>query len=156
MNEFYDPVEYILKPAGENMTYPKEDKDQIVQYLGIARNTAEVNAYYVLTQQVRVVTRTDLRPFSMERFLDPVAQNFIDTFNSKIKCLWKLDDEADVKHAAPTFPEFYHDLVPLENDEEIGPMTACLPDPDFSRHRNTISTSQRRSKFLLVTRRSYI
>ena len=30
MHDFYDPVEYILKPAGDNPTYPKEDKYQII------------------------------------------------------------------------------------------------------------------------------
>ena len=47
MHDFYDPVKHTLKPARENPTRPMEDMDQIGQYLGLACNTAEVNACYV-------------------------------------------------------------------------------------------------------------
>ena len=83
MNGFYDPFKYTLKADGENTTYPKEKKDQSGRYLGLACNAAEFNAYYVLTQQGRVVTRTDVRPFSVERLWYPVFQKRIKFFDKK-------------------------------------------------------------------------
>ena len=50
MHDFYYPVEYTIKPDGDNPTYPKEYNDQIVNYLDLSHNAAKVNAYYVLTQ----------------------------------------------------------------------------------------------------------
>ena len=66
MHDFYNRVEYTLNPAEENTTYPNQYKDQIGRQFGLSCNTADVNAYYVLTQQVRVVTRTDPRKFSAD------------------------------------------------------------------------------------------
>ena len=43
MHDLYDLVEYIINPAGENTNYPKENKDQILQYLSLARNAAKFN-----------------------------------------------------------------------------------------------------------------
>ena len=43
MHDFYDVAKYTLKPAGENPTYPKEDKGKNLQYLSLARNVAEVD-----------------------------------------------------------------------------------------------------------------
>ena len=131
MHDLYDPVKYTLKPTGENPTYPKEDKDQIGQYLSLSCNAAKVNAYYVLTQPDRVVTRMDVRPFSAERLWDPFVQKRIENFDSEIKRHWDLDDKADVQQAAPTFPEFYPNLMPWENDKELDPIPESPPDTDY-------------------------
>ena len=79
MYDFYDPVKYTIKTSRENPTYPKQDKDQIGRYVGLARNATKVNAYYFLTQQVRVVTHTVLCGAS----LGPCYTNHIDAFNRK-------------------------------------------------------------------------
>ena len=71
-----------------------------------------------------------MRPFSAERLWDPVIRKHIETFDSKINRRWKIDAEADVQQAAHTFPEFDPDLVPLENDKELGPIPNGLPNPD--------------------------
>ena len=96
IHDFYDTVEYTIKPTRENPTYPKKYKDQNGQYLGPTINASEVNASYVLTKQVSVITRTYVRLLSAERLQDPVVWKRIANFDSKIKRLWKLNDEADV------------------------------------------------------------
>ena len=131
MHDFYDLFKYNLKTAGENLTHPKEDKDQIGRYLSLARNAAKVNTYFFLTRHGCVVTMTDVPPLSVERLQDPVVLKLIDTFNREIKCRWKLNDDADVQQAAPTFPVYESDQVPWENDEGIGPISDGPPDPDF-------------------------
>ena len=73
IHDLYNPVKYNIRTSGENKTYPKEDKDQIGRYLILARNAAEVNAYYVLTQQEPVTTRMDVRPFYAEFLWDHVV-----------------------------------------------------------------------------------
>ena len=112
IHDLYNPVKYNIRTSRENKTYPKEDKDQNLRYLGLACNAAKVNAYYVLTQQGRVVNRMHVNPFSVERLPDPAVQNRIKTFDSVIKRHWKIDDEADIHQAPPTFPEFDPNLVP--------------------------------------------
>ena len=112
MYDFYKPIGYTIKPVGDNPTYPKEDKYRIGLYLSLACNAAKFNTYYVLSQKGRVVTRTEVSPFSVERHWDPVVRKLINTFDSKTKRRWKLDNDADVQKAAPTFPEFDTNLVP--------------------------------------------
>ena len=112
IHDLFDTVEYTLNPVGENPTYLKENKDQNGQYLGLARNTAKFNTYYSLTEQGRVITRTDARLFSAECLRDPVIKNCINTFNGKIKRPRKLNDEDDVQKAAPNLPAFDTDIVP--------------------------------------------
>ena len=73
IHDLYNPVKYNIRTSRENKTYPKEDKDQIGRYLILARNAAEVNAYYVLTQQEPVTTRMDVRPFYAEFLWDHVV-----------------------------------------------------------------------------------
>ena len=130
-HDFYDPVKFTPKTTGDNPTYLKENKDQIGRYLGLASNAPEVNAYYFLTQQGRVITRTDVRPFYVERLWYPVVQKHIDTFSREIKRHRKLDDKAEVQQDAPTFPTFDLDVVPRENDEKLGPVPYGPPNPGY-------------------------
>ena len=122
MHDLYDLVEYTTNPSGKNSTYLEEYNNQIKKCFDIARNAAKVNAYYFLTQQGRVVTWTGVRLFFVERLQVPVVRKRINTFDIKIKCGWKIDDEADVQQAAPTFLAFDSDLVPRKTDKELGPM----------------------------------
>ena len=46
------------------------------------------------------------------------------------KHIQKLDYKADVQKAAPTFPSFDPNLVPQENDKELGLMPDDPPNPD--------------------------
>ena len=112
VHDLYDPFGYIIKTARENLIYLKKDKVQIGIYLDLSRNPAEINAYYVLNQQGCIITRTDLRPFSADIIWGPIFRNHIETFDRKIKCCWKLDDETDIQQAAPTFPAFDTNLLP--------------------------------------------
>ena len=72
-----------------------------------------------------------MRPFSSERLRYPVFRNRIQDFDREIRRRWNLNDDADVQQATHTFPAFDPNLVPQENDEELGPMPDGPPDPDY-------------------------
>ena len=71
-----------------------------------------------------------MRSFSADHLQDPILRKHINTFDREIKRRWKIDDKASVQKAAPTFPAFYPNLVPRENDKDLGPMPDGPPNPD--------------------------
>ena len=71
-----------------------------------------------------------MRLFSAECLQDPFVRKRIKNFDSEIKRRWKLDDEANVQQSAHTFPSFDPNIVPRENDEEIGPILDGPHDTD--------------------------
>ena len=72
-----------------------------------------------------------MRLFSDECLREPVVQKRINNIDRKFKHCWKLDDEANVEQAAPTFQSFDPDIVPRENEEELDLMLDGPPDPYY-------------------------